>query len=122
MGLCVGQCEHTIRNLVLLYLFTCKVIVLVYYYRPQRSCGQGNVFTAVCDSVHRGGLWQGEPPTGRENPPPPSKETTPAGRTPPPPSKETPLAGRPPPAGRAPPWQGEPPSPWQVDPPPAYGQ
>ena len=29
---------------------------LTYYYRPQRSCGQGNVFTAVCDSVHRGGV------------------------------------------------------------------
>ena len=23
-------------------------------YRPQRSCGQGNVFTRVCHSVHRG--------------------------------------------------------------------
>ena len=28
----------------------------MYFYRPQRSCGQGNVFTAVCDSVHRGGV------------------------------------------------------------------
>ena len=26
------------------------------YYRPQRSCGQGYVFTRVCDSVHRGGV------------------------------------------------------------------
>ena len=26
-----------------------------YFYRPQRSCGQGYVFTRVCDSVHRGG-------------------------------------------------------------------
>ena len=25
------------------------------YYRPQRSCGQGYVFTRVCDSVHRAG-------------------------------------------------------------------
>ena len=25
------------------------------YYRPQRSCGQGNIFTPVCHSVHRGG-------------------------------------------------------------------
>ena len=24
-------------------------------YRPQRSCGQGNIFTPVCHSVHRGG-------------------------------------------------------------------
>ena len=48
-------------------------------YRPQRSCGQGNIFTPVCHSVHR----------GRENPP------SPGGRTP--------LAGRPPLAGRTPP-------------------
>ena len=25
------------------------------FYRPQRSCGQGNIFTHVCHSVHRGG-------------------------------------------------------------------
>ena len=25
------------------------------YYRPQRSCGQGYVFTRVCDSAHGGG-------------------------------------------------------------------
>ena len=24
-------------------------------YRPKRSFGQGNIFTRVCDSVHRGG-------------------------------------------------------------------
>ena len=28
----------------------------ISYYRPQRSCGQGYVFTRVCDSVHRGCL------------------------------------------------------------------
>ena len=67
--------------------------------------GQGNVFTGVCDSVHRGGGLrqgdlplagrpprQGDPP-GRENPPP-------AGRIPS--GKETPPPGRPPPAGRPP--------------------
>ena len=26
-----------------------------FYYRPQRSCGRGYVFTRVCDSVHGGG-------------------------------------------------------------------
>ena len=31
-------------------------------YRPHRSCGQGYVFTRVCDSVNRG-------VSGRENPP-----------------------------------------------------
>ena len=25
------------------------------FYRPQRSCGQGNIFTLVCHSVHKGG-------------------------------------------------------------------
>ena len=25
-----------------------------YNYRPQQSCGQGNIFTPVCHSVHRG--------------------------------------------------------------------
>ena len=39
-------------------------LMFVVYYRPQRSCGQGYVFTRVCDSVHRGG---GSP--GRETPP-----------------------------------------------------
>ena len=60
------------------------------YYRPQRSCGQGYVFTRVCDSVHRGGLQAGppgreNPPSGRENPPrpgrhPPGQADTPPGQ------------------------------------------
>ena len=37
-------------------------------YRPQRSCGQGNVFRAVRDSVHSGGVCQGDPP--KKEPPP----------------------------------------------------
>ena len=49
----------------------------LYIYRPQRSCGQGYVFTRVCDSVHRGGGLRAAPPAqggtspgpGRENPP-----------------------------------------------------
>ena len=27
------------------------------HYRPQRSCGQGNIFAPVCHSVHRGGVY-----------------------------------------------------------------
>ena len=78
------------------------------FYRPQRSCGQGYVFTRVCDSVNRGGspenppgtketpprdqgeppLDQGEPPTppGPRRTPPPGPRRTPPGprRTPPP--------------------------------------
>ena len=30
-------------------------ILITNFYRPQRSCGQGNIFTPVCHSVHRGG-------------------------------------------------------------------
>ena len=80
------------------------------YYRSQRSCGQGYVFTRVCDSVN-GGVssrenppQQGDPPSGRETPgreTPPGKETPPSGKETPrqgdPPGKETPL------------WQGDPP-------------
>ena len=46
-------------------------------YRPQRSCGQGYVFTRVCDSVHGGGLWADPPRPGRENPPPGTRQTPP---------------------------------------------
>ena len=88
-----------------------------YHYRPKRSFGQGNIFTPVCHSVHRGGVWQGDPPAGwrtprmdgepplagrrtppgwKENPPPP------AGRRTPPGWKENPprLEGEPPPGSR----------------------
>ena len=46
-------------------------------YRPQRSLGQGNIFTAVCDSVNRGEGSRSPPkeadtpPRGRHPPPPP---------------------------------------------------
>ena len=33
--------------------------IVLNYYRPKRSFGQGNIFTGVCDSVHRGGLVPG---------------------------------------------------------------
>ena len=63
------------------------------FYRPQRSCGQGYVFTRVCDSVHRGGgclsaCWdttppEGDPP-GRRHPPPEGDPlVSPPGRSPP---------------------------------------
>ena len=40
-----------------------------YYYRPQRSCGQGNIFTPVRHSVHRGGGLPQRPPPAKETPP-----------------------------------------------------
>ena len=85
------------------------------FYRPQRSCGQGYVFTGVCDSVHGGGLQrtppgtkenpprdQGEPPPGPRRTPPGTKENPPGPRRAPPGTKENPLRTRqsPPPPGR----------------------
>ena len=60
-------------------------------YRPQRSCGQGYVFTRVCDSVHRGGVCLSacrEGSTPREGSPPPEGSPPREGSTPP--GKEAP--------------------------------
>ena len=87
----------------------CSKKVMFTFYRPQRSCGQGYVFTRVCDSVYKGSLpqcmlgyhppckgdppCQGEPPCqedppAKENPPcqgePPCQGDTPPKETPPP--------------------------------------
>ena len=83
--------------------------VKVPYYRPQRSCGQGNIFTPVCHSVHRGGVclsacWdtttppRSRHPLGAYTPPEqtPSLEQTP-------PLEQTPLQSRHPPE-QTPPW------------------
>ena len=109
-----------------------KIIVYDYcisslciYYRPQRSCVQGYVFTRVCDSVHRGVLQAGRtppdqadhlpspPPGRREEPPTPGRETLPGPGRPHPPSRreEPPLgqAGRPPSRRETPQQEGEPP-------------
>ena len=100
---------------------------LTYYYQPQRSCGQGNVFTGVCLSTvgclpqcmlgcQTPRTRQGEPlqttqiPQTRENPPRPGRTPLDQG--------EPPGSGRenPPGPGRTPPDQGETP-PDQGDPP-----
>ena len=52
------------------------------YYRPQRSCGQGNIFAPVCHSVHRGGVclsacWDTTPPPPLEQTPPPPRSRPP---------------------------------------------
>ena len=59
-------------------------------YRPQRSCGQGYVFTHVCDSVHGGVLRAAPlPPGTRQNPPPRDQaETPPPDQADPPPQEE----------------------------------
>ena len=114
-------------------------------YRPQRSCGQGYVFTRVCDSVHRGGLRRNPPGPGRNPPEPgrtPGPRRTPLDqgeppldqgepphpgprRTPPPGTKKKPLGtkenpprpGRTPPTRENPPDQGEPPAGTKENPP-----
>ena len=59
------------------------------FYRPKRSFGQGNVFTGVCDSVHREGSSGTPPPKiggtplGPDLPPQKIGGTTPLDQTPP---------------------------------------
>ena len=62
----------------------CTMTRIYPFYRPQRSCGQGYVFTRVCDSVHRGvclsACWDNTHPLPpRTRPPgkqaPPGKQT-----------------------------------------------
>ena len=55
---------------------TGQTYFLINFYRPQRSCVQGYVFTRVCDSVNRGG--------SPENPPLGTKETLPRDQADPP--------------------------------------
>ena len=42
--------------------FRCELDLAQVFYRPQTKLREGNVFTGVCDSVHRGvpgpgGVW-----------------------------------------------------------------
>ena len=81
---------------------TKEASLCVHFYRPQRSCGQGYVFTRVCDSVNKGGVSEAYPP---EQTPPdqtPPEQTPPLEQTPPgtrPPQEQTP----PPPRDQTPP-------------------
>ena len=72
-----------------------------FYYRPQRSCGQGYVFTRVCDSVHGGGLRRTPPGPGRHQPP------LDQGEPPPGPGRHPPGPGRTPPQTRQTPLREE---------------
>ena len=69
-------------------------------YRPQLSCGQGYVFTRVCDSLLTGGFASVHaglppPPRGKQIPPlgssPPPRRHPPGKQPSPPPQKEAPL-------------------------------
>ena len=79
-----------------------------YIYWPQRSCGQGNVFTGVCLSTGGEGVclsacWDAIPPQDQADPPRWRPPLGP-GRAPldgePPPNGEPPQDGEPPPGSR----------------------
>ena len=67
--------------------------VMTNIYRSQQSCGQGNIFTPVCHSVHRGGgvvclsaCWDTTPPPPGSRHPSgadPPRADTPGTRNPP---------------------------------------
>ena len=86
----------------------------VYYYRPQQSCGQGNVFTGVCHSFcSQGGSPEIPPGPGRTPPPGPGRPC--------PPSRENPPSPRQ--VGDAPRTRENPPTPPdQADPPRDQGE
>ena len=86
-----------------------RFILTWNFYRPQRSCGQGNIFTPVCHSVHRGGSASKHagiptPPTSHppdqaplQTRPPPGADTPPSRHpTPPHPRPYTPRSRHPP--------------------------
>ena len=107
----------------------------LFYYRPQRSCGQGNVFTGVClstggvpASVHAGIPYPpgpGRPPLGTRQTPHYQADPPGPGRHPPgpgrhPQTRQTPLGPGRPPQNQAdtPPGPGRLPPRDQGDPPP----
>ena len=69
----------------------CYILNFLHHYRPQRSLGQGCIFTGVCDSVHRGVClnagWDTTTPeqaTPQDQSPPPQDQASPGpGTTPP---------------------------------------
>ena len=85
------------------------------FYRPQRSCGQGNVFTGVCLSTGGEGVclsacWDARPP-------PRDQADTPRTRQTPPDQADPPGPGRPPSRTRqTPPGPGRPPRTRQTPP------
>ena len=89
----------------------------MYCYRPKRSFGQGNIFTPVCHSVHRGVVPDQACPPG-------TRQVHPSGtrQVHPPDQAGTPRPGTPPPRTRHPPRQvHNPPRTRQVHPPDQAG-
>ena len=128
----VPSCVHALKRLLDITAqkvkFEWGVLLPQYCYRPQRSCGQGNVFASVClstggrvsASVHAG---MPDPPKPGRPPPPrdqadPPKPGTPRDQADPPWTRQTPPRTRQTPRDQAdPPWTRQTP-PDQADPPP----
>ena len=104
-------------------------------YRPQRSCGQGNVFTGVCLSTGGGGclpqcMLGCQIPLDQAHPTPPYQALPRTGQIPPdqadPPQEQAdtpPGTGRHPPRNRqTPPWNRQTPPPQADHPPPRPGR
>ena len=119
-----AQCMlgDTVNKRVVCILLECNLV-----YQPQRSCGQGNVFTGVCHSFcSQGGLQKppllgpGRTPLGPRRPP--WTKETPLGPRRPPQTKETPRTKETPPRPRRTPLdQGDPPGPRRRRTPPDPG-
>ena len=74
---------HFFLSLPQFLLWSVPVVVPFYFsFVTGRNCGQGNIFTPVCHSVHRGGvlpqcmLGYHPPPRDQADTPPPGSETT----------------------------------------------
>ena len=105
----------------------------IHFYRPQRSCGQGNIFTPVCHSFCSQGVLPqcmlgyhppptprpGRHPPGTRQTPPPGADThsPPGDQADPPWDQADPPGSRPPWTRQTPPGPGRPPPPDQADPP-----
>ena len=97
---CAESFVHAVKNYG---ISPHRILGRTVFYRPQRSCGQGNIFTPVCHSVHRGGgsasVHAGIPPPPRDQTPPradTSPRADPPGPDPPgadPPGADTPPSG-----------------------------
>ena len=108
--------HNTVKVSVILHkmkLSTIRIrtsIVIIHYYRPQRSWAKVMFLQASVILSTGGGRVSGrENPPGRETPPagrPPGRQTPLAGR---PPRDQTPLGPDPPTGGRLPPREADPP-------------
>ena len=70
-------------------------VTCIYFYRPQRSCGQGNIFTPVCHSFCSRGGW-GSASVHAGIPPPTPGPDTPQNRHHHPPGPDTSTTTHPP--------------------------